>query len=416
MQNPMFVSLLYVTYKNKRELPLTQASFYRTVYDALYSDHDLTKDDEFKRERGSSLSRDELEFFFQKFAYYCFTKDINSFEPDPLLNIIREVLKDNYFIDKNQAYSIFLDITRHVPLITKDGVDYKWIHKSFLEYFTAKYISTHARKTKFLQSLKGKKLSDYENLIKIYVDIDRSTFDSVFVGPLLNSFIEHVEKEPIREHVLELRELVFQSQYIFTKVKKDYIEELAVLNNERNDLQNKQTSKSKYRQQEINVSGSIFSYLNEKIYDKFNIQISSMRQVPVIPANRVYSDNELLFVERNIIASGVYSNNENNFILLRILEEKKYPFIKVGLSTEERKVTSKQIDKAEFFNILNAEESSFLLINRDTKFEDLNLSLRDIYLAINSKIGSGVNLSYESAQEYLAQMKKQDDDFQDLWD
>ncbi len=207
LKNPMFVSLLYVTYKNKRELPLTQASFYRTVYDALYSDHDLTKDDEFKRDRGSDLSRDELEFFFQKFAYYCFVKDISNFEIDPLQNIIREVLKDNYFSNKNQAHDIFVDITQHVPLLTKkDGVDYKWIHKSFLEYFTAKYISTHIKKTNFLQSLMKKNLLDYENMLKIYVDIDRSTFDSVLVEPLLNSFLKHVEKEPPTGHILQLRE------------------------------------------------------------------------------------------------------------------------------------------------------------------------------------------------------------------
>lgn len=35
LENPMFVSLLYVTYKNKRELPLTQGSFYR-MYMMLY--------------------------------------------------------------------------------------------------------------------------------------------------------------------------------------------------------------------------------------------------------------------------------------------------------------------------------------------------------------------------------------------
>lgn len=393
LKNPMFVSLLYVTYKNKRELPLTQASFYRTVYDALYSDHDLTKDDEFKRERGSDLSRDELEFFFQKFAYYCFTQDISNFEFDPLLNIIKEVLKDNYFLNKNQAYDIFIDITQHVPLLTKDGIEYKWIHKSFLEYFTAKYISTHVKKTSFLQSLMKKKLSDYENMLKIYVDIDRSTFDSVFVEPLLNSFLEHVEKEPQTGYILQLRERTFFKQYIMTQVKKDMIDELL------NSVDGDERASSRL----------IFDFMRQKGHEKYDMNIRSMSKMAAQS-----SENE------NMIGAASYTTFlDNNDIIIGILNEKNYPFIQ-KLSKEElekEKETARSSGfRAPFFNNLNLKEDNNLLINKKTSFKDSDMNLSDIYLAtISVRRSSDIFLSYSESKDYLAQMKKQDEDFLDLW-
>ncbi|WP_088321925.1 NACHT domain-containing protein [Bacillus cereus] len=392
LKNPMFVSLLYVTYKNKRELPLTQASFYRTVYDALYSDHDLTKDDEFKRERGSDLSRDELEFFFQKFAYYCFTKDISNFEFDSLLNIINEVLKDNYFSNKNQAYDIFVDITQHVPLLTKDGVEYKWIHKSFLEYFTAKYISIHVKKTNFLQSLMKKELSDYENMLKIYVDIDRSTFDSVFVEPLLNSFLEHVEQEPQTGYILKLRERTFLKQYVMTQVKKDMVDEtLSSVDGDQRE-----------------ASSLIFDLMRQKCHEKYDIYLRSQNKRPARSSNGEY-ENE------NMIGSAWYTNTmDNNVIIARILKEKNYPFIQ-NLSKEEEKARS-SMSRLSFFNNLNLKEDNMLLISKNTFFKDSDINLRDIYLAIISiRRFSDIILSYSESADYLTQMRKQDEDFLDLW-
>ncbi|MEW4131752.1 NACHT domain-containing protein [Bacillus thuringiensis] len=395
LKNPMFVSLLYVTYKNKRELPLTQASFYRTVYDALYSDHDLTKDDEFKRERGSDLSRDDLEFFFQKFAYYCFTQDISNFEFDPLLNIIKEVLKDNYFSNKNQAYDIFVDITQHVPLLTKDGVEYKWIHKSFLEYFTAKYISIHVKKTNFLQSLMKKNLSDYENMLKIYVDIDRSTFDSVFVEPLLNSFLEHIEQEPQTGYILQLRERTFLKQFIMTQVKKDMVDEIS------NSVGGDKRA----------ASSLIFDLLSQRYNEKYDIDIRSQTKWAAQSSNGEF-ENE------NAIASASYVNTvDNKDILVRILKEKKYPFIQ-NLSEEEKEIekASSSTSRLSFFNNLNFKEDKMLLINKNISFKDADINLRDIYLAIILEGDIlGIFLSYSKSKDYLAQMRKQDEDFLNLW-
>ncbi|MFJ7685843.1 NACHT domain-containing protein [Peribacillus butanolivorans] len=408
LENPMFVSLLYVTYKNKRELPLTQGSFYRTVYDALYSDHDFTKDDDFKRDRGSDLSRDELEYFFKKFAYYCFTKDVSDFEYDPLLNIIREVLTDNYFTNKKQAHDIFVDITQNVPLITRDGISYKWIHKSFMEYFTSQYISTHARKKDFLKALLNKELTGYENILKIYVDVDRSTFDSVFLEPLLSSFIEHVEREPQTEQIKKIRSLTFSKKVIMTKINEEHVREL--LKSAEDEYQTDHSDADKHFKTKV-----LFDYLRNNMLEKYNFGITGMKIVP----NDKISVNELS-ADACIVGMGKYYSNrdENNNmnILIRILKEKNYPFIYNHFEISKKGATEKTIiSETSFFNNLNNKVGNDLLFDKNTLFKDLDLNLEELCSFMNS-IRMFINiLDYDEGKRYLEQMRKQDEEDFQLW-
>ncbi|WP_440970352.1 NACHT domain-containing protein [Peribacillus frigoritolerans] len=402
LENPMFVSLLYVTYKNKRELPLTQGSFYRTVYDALYSDHDFTKDDDFKRDRGSDLSRDELEYFFKKFAYYCFTKDVSDFEYDPLLNIIREVLTDNYFTNKKQAHDIFVDITQNVPLISRDGISYKWIHKSFMEYFTSQYISTHARKKDFLKTLLNKELIEYENILKIYVDVDRSTFDSVFVEPLLRSFIEHVEREPQTEQIKKIRSLTFSRKLIMTKINEEHVLEL--LKSAEDKYQANHSDADKTYKTRV-----LFDYMCKNMLEKYNFDLRSMKIIP----NDKNSINES--ADECIVGTARRDENSNMNILLRILKEKNYPFIYNHFENSKKGAKKTILSEASFFNNLNNKMGNDLIFDSNTLFKDLDLNLEDLYSFMYS-VKSFIDIvDYDEGKRYLEQMRKQDEEDFQLW-
>ncbi|MES9706812.1 hypothetical protein ABWK26_29050, partial [Bacillus toyonensis] len=220
LANPLYVSLLYLTYRNRHELPLTQASFYRQVYDALYSDHDLTKEDGYKRQILSGLSKDELDSFLQHFAFQCIKNDINDFEKDHLLSVIKDVLKDSILERKIEPSEVLSDIIQNVPLLIKEGSSYKWIHKSFMEYFAAKYISIDSDKVQFLESLWENQLTyldDFSNLLTIYADIDKKTFNDIFVRRLLEDFISHVEGEKHTGNVKILKQMNFQRELLLAK-------------------------------------------------------------------------------------------------------------------------------------------------------------------------------------------------------
>jgi len=249
----LYVSLLYLTYRERHKLPLTRAAFYRQVYDALYSEHDLTKEDGFKGQKISGLSRDELDSFLQRFAFQCMKEGINDFEIDGLLGLIAELLKDSTFNGKTEPSVVFSDLVQNVPLLIKEGSSYKWIHKSFMEYFAAKYIFLDVNKIEFLTYLWENQLSyldDFSNLLTLYVDIDRNTFNDIFVRKLLEDFVSYVEQEGNNDNIRRLRQIAFHREFLLLISGEDLpygvpevmdIENLLEKHNKRRRKDNKQS-------------------------------------------------------------------------------------------------------------------------------------------------------------------------------
>ncbi|PEL52994.1 hypothetical protein CN505_15970 [Bacillus cereus] len=309
LENPLYVSLLYLTYRNKHELPLTQSSFYRQVYDALYSDHDFTKEDGYKRQISSGLSKDELDFFLQHFAFKCIEDGINDFEKDYLLSVIKEVLKDSVVLERKiEPSEVLLDIIQNVPLLIEEATSYKWIHKSFMEYFAAKYIAVSPDKVKFLEGLWENQLTyldDLSNMMTIYADIDKKTFNDIFVKRLLEDFISHVEKEDIEndENAKILRQLNFHREFLMIqeKDKRFDIESIFEIPNE--DIPNFF----------INRYGKWLVNQNTKY--KLSCACTTMRK-----------DGKFNFVVVPMVLGNIQTFY-NLECLLNILSSKRYPFV-----------------------------------------------------------------------------------------
>ncbi|HDR6255497.1 TPA: NACHT domain-containing protein [Bacillus cereus] len=424
LQNPMFVSLLYLTYKNKRELPLTQSSFYRTVYDALYSDHDFTKDDGFKRDKMSDLSRDELEYFFQKFAYFCFRKDINDFELDFLLNTIRIILEDNYFQNKNQVYPVFLDITKNVPLLIKEGVNYRWIHKSFMEYFAAKHISIHPNKIRIIESLTKKGLEYYQNIMKIYIDIDRNTFDQLLVEPLLEEFIEYVEGEIHKGTTHNIKEVTFNNNLVFANCTKELVDttlkELGYqkedVEKEIHNLQNKIINGSESKIARV-VKTHLYTTINQKISESINVQITGWYYISPVNLTPGVSQLEMLTHGMYLVGkSGNGYQSEKFKTLIKILEDKNYPVFSV-IAKEKKKIfyggTGDSINFPIFYE-LDFNEGKMLCLDDKCFSKEIIDYIDELYET--SLIFADSVMDYDAAKNYLKQIKKQNEDFLDDWE
>lgn len=189
--NPLLVSLLYLTFKYKRDIPSSKIDFYRKVYDALYESHDLTKDG-FRRPKHSNLSCTELQKVLMKLGYLCLRENENSYSKDKLLKLIGEAKKSQYY-NEIRDDEIFKDITEAVPLLISDGIDYKWNHKSFMEYFAALYIDSIPHKCEYLKKIYDTRFSIYQNMLDFYYDINREMFDQVFTSTLLESYIKYMD-------------------------------------------------------------------------------------------------------------------------------------------------------------------------------------------------------------------------------
>lgn len=190
--NPLLVSFLYLTFKHKKDIPSLKIDFYRKVYDALYELHDLSKDS-YKREKYSGLSCSNLLKILNKLGFLCLRENVNDYDKNKLLKLIRNAKNSPYFNDV-QEDDILRDIMENVPLIMRIGLDYKWAHKSFMEYFAAYFIDEQESREEILNNIyKSQNFSIYFNMLDFYHEIDRQLFDKVFVYPMLCDFINFID-------------------------------------------------------------------------------------------------------------------------------------------------------------------------------------------------------------------------------
>lgn len=192
--NPLLVSLLFTAYDFNRSIPFEKHRFYGVVFEAYFEKHDNTKAMK-KREKRSGLNYDGFDRLLRYIGYDCLVKTGVKFNKDAILNTIRKA-KVFCGISDFSENSFLEDLVTTVPLFCKEGTDYKWVHKSLLEYFAARFIFCDAKENqdKILTAIYDSENSDnYFNMLEIYYDIDIKGFSKNITLPFCEKFIKFYE-------------------------------------------------------------------------------------------------------------------------------------------------------------------------------------------------------------------------------
>ena len=210
LKNPLLVSLLYCAYQYKAEIPLQKHEFYKQVYNALYDAHKYAQGQE-PHEKRSGLEIDNFNRVLRFVGFNCLKSIGVRFDEDTILRSIR-IAKD-FCGDLNFSESNFLkDLLTSVPLFCTDGTEYKWAHKSLMEYFAALFIANDLKKKQedILKSiLISEDATKYLNMLDLYYDIDNY------------GFIKYIELPLLLEYKKYYEENYFES----SRIDKKYIEE-----------------------------------------------------------------------------------------------------------------------------------------------------------------------------------------------
>ena len=195
LKNPLLVSLLFAAFNFKPSIPVKKHTFYRQVFDAFFERHDLTKGDGFMHEKKSKLAIDDFDTVMRYLGFDCQKKQKVEFEKDELLKMIRST-QDRLPRIRYQESDLLSDILKAVPLFCKDGLFYKWTHKSLQEYFAAEFIYKDAKSNQdaVLSAIyNSQNLDRYLNLLDLYFDIDFAGFQKNILTPFLKSFVKYYE-------------------------------------------------------------------------------------------------------------------------------------------------------------------------------------------------------------------------------
>lgn len=200
LQNPLLVSLLFIGFDYKPEIPLKMHLFYYQVFEALFNSHDLSKDGSYIHEKRSRLDIVDFARFLRSLGFICFIKKQVGFSQGDFTELL-SVAKQLSGITSCTEEELQNDLMIAVPLFCQDGLSIRWVHRSFMEYFASEYIHRDAaeQKKKILHMLTD--ASDCVNnitLLDFYADLDERNFQKEIVLPILKDFVSFVER-PISE-------------------------------------------------------------------------------------------------------------------------------------------------------------------------------------------------------------------------
>lgn len=196
--NPLLVSLLYRTYEYKEELPYKKVEFYRQVYEALFNDHDKSKD-AYVRPKKCGLAIREFECVLRYLAFFSMQKWCLEYESvQDLLSDVKDAIEASPGINGVKAEYFVHDLLHAVPIFQKDGGAYRWAHKSFMEYFAAQCI--YLEMDKSIKETLLKKMSEcekgakYYNILDFYYDMDLKAIRKYVLKPFLEKYIKAYDK------------------------------------------------------------------------------------------------------------------------------------------------------------------------------------------------------------------------------
>ena len=140
LSNPLLVTIVLITFDDASRIPTHLTDFYGAAFEALFGRHDWSKG-VYVREHRSKLEKPEFERAFMYFCYVSYFQSSYIFEKDRVIELLSSALKHARLDISTDAY--LHDCVLAVCLLQFDEPKVIFVHRSFQEYFTAKFISQH---------------------------------------------------------------------------------------------------------------------------------------------------------------------------------------------------------------------------------------------------------------------------------
>lgn len=135
---PLLLTIMLMTYEDGASIPNNLTDFYNQSFYTLYQKHDASKSG-YKRELKANLSPEQFKEVLSYLAMKTFFKGQITFNDDSFNTYLNDFKKRNSmaFINSN----FIKDSIFNVCMISQEGINYKFAHRSFQEYFAGVGVS-----------------------------------------------------------------------------------------------------------------------------------------------------------------------------------------------------------------------------------------------------------------------------------
>lgn len=194
-ENPLLLTIMYMTYELFRDVPSKMHLFYRDAYDALSKSHDALKG--LKRQSETGLTADEFAEWFAEFCartYYDEKYEFTDYEFSEYFNNLTQHAKR---LDRHIDAKAFRDdLCDNLCLMYFESGKYHFTHRSFQEYFCALFFSKQKDRTlegigDFFDNLRSRSYGD-KTFSMLYDMIPGKIDEYVFI-PYLRRLLEECD-------------------------------------------------------------------------------------------------------------------------------------------------------------------------------------------------------------------------------
>ena len=140
LSNPLLATIMLITYDVGTGVPSKLSLFYSQVFEALFYKHDSSKG-VYVREHYSRLEIDEFESAFRTFCFQTYAMSKVAFLAPDLVELARTSLTQARI--SVSPGDFINDCKKSLCLLQEDGIYTSFVHRSFQEYFSARYLSSY---------------------------------------------------------------------------------------------------------------------------------------------------------------------------------------------------------------------------------------------------------------------------------
>ncbi|ARK09004.1 NACHT domain-containing protein [Fibrella sp. ES10-3-2-2] len=211
LKNPLLLSMFLLSFENHPEIPTKKSTFYRNVFDTLYSRHDGINKNSFLRERLTNLKRDDFEDILSVFSFTNSSRVQYSFKEENLfdsLKVVKSYLGLNF-----DSEDMIRDLRTSISILVLDGLDYRFPHKSLQEYFTARFISSLPKEKKIrayekiATIVKGYKTQELIYFWSMCLELDNYDFIDLYILPRIREFALAISSKNSEENIFQFFQL-----------------------------------------------------------------------------------------------------------------------------------------------------------------------------------------------------------------
>jgi hypothetical protein len=180
--NPLLLSIMFLTYGQSLGIPQKLNVFYHQAYEALFDRHDARKGG-FKRQRRTSL---DVQDFGKVFSGFCVqTYDARAFEftKTDAVDYVKTACR--LVQVRCEASDYLLDLRESVALLVDDGLVLTFPHRSFQEYFAAKFVADSSNEVQKGLIQKYSTLLRSDNLMKLLYEMRPYLVERHYLAPAL---------------------------------------------------------------------------------------------------------------------------------------------------------------------------------------------------------------------------------------